>query len=85
MLTGIAKAGTVDGVLLELHGAMVAEGIDDADGYILSAVRQLVGPDVPIIAQLDIHSNLSQTMVAAADVLIGRHTGYGSARNSCNP
>ena len=74
LLEGIEVAGAIDGVLLELHGAMVAEGIDDADGHILAAVRRLVGPDMPIVGQLDIHSNVSQGMIEAADVLIGRET-----------
>ena len=74
LLEGIASAGSIDGVLLELHGAMVAEGIDDAEGHILAAVRKVVGSDVPIVAQLDIHSNVSRQMVEMADVLIGRET-----------
>lgn len=74
LLDGIARAGRIDGVLLELHGAMVAEGIDDAEGHILAAVRHLVGPTTPIVAQLDIHSNMSPRMVELADVLIGRET-----------
>ena len=74
LLTEIAGAGAIDGVLLELHGAMVAEGIDDAEGHILSAVRNVVGSDTPIVAQLDIHSNVSRQMVEVADVLIGRET-----------
>ena len=74
MLERMEAAGTVDGVLLELHGSMVAEGIDDGEGHILSAVRELVGADVPILAQLDIHSNVSPRMVEMADVLIGRET-----------
>ena len=74
LLDEIAAAGEIDGVLLELHGAMVAEGIDDGEGHILNAVRELVGSDVPILAQLDIHSNVSHRMVEMADVLIGRET-----------
>jgi microcystin degradation protein MlrC len=74
LLDGIAAAGEVDGVLLELHGAMVAEGIDDCEGYILAAVRRLVGPATPVLAQLDIHANVSPRMVEMADVLIGRET-----------
>jgi microcystin degradation protein MlrC len=74
MLTRMAAASPIDGVLLELHGAMVAEGIDDGEGHILAAVRNLVGPHVPIVGQLDIHSNMSQRMVELADVLIGRET-----------
>ena len=74
MLDRIAGAGSIDGVLLDLHGAMVAEGIDDGEGHILTAVRELVGPQVPILAELDIHSNVSRRMIEMADVLIGRET-----------
>ena len=74
MLDRIAEAGSIDGVLLDLHGAMVAEGIDDGEGHILAAVRELVGPQVPILAELDIHSNVSRRMIEMADVLIGRET-----------
>ena len=74
LLDGIEAAGTIDGLLLELHGAMVVEGIDDGEGHILEAVRREVGPRVPIVAQLDIHSNISYRMVALADALVGRRT-----------
>ncbi|MBV7333316.1 M81 family metallopeptidase [Chloroflexi bacterium TSY] len=74
MLVGFKNAGPIDGVLLELHGSMVVEGIDDGEGHILAAVRELVGPDVPILGQLDIHSCISHQMVEMADVLIGRET-----------
>ena len=74
MLDRISGAGEIDGVLLELHGAMVVEGIDDGEGHILTAVRDIVGAEVPILAQLDIHSNVSLRMIEKADVLIGRET-----------
>ena len=74
MLTRMGQIDRIDGVLLDLHGAMVAEGHDDADGHILAAVRERVGPKVPIIAQLDIHSNMSPLRIEAADVIIGHET-----------
>ena len=74
LLQGIETSGRIDGVLLELHGAMVAEEVPDGEGYILAAVRDLVGAEVPIVAQLDIHSNVSIRMVDVADVLIGRES-----------
>ena len=80
ILNGITEAGSIDGVLLELHGSMVVgdlegpDGIDDPEGHILAAIRKVVGSTVPILAQLDIHSNVSPQMVDAADVLIGRET-----------
>ena len=69
----------LDGVLLELHGSMSVgdldgpDGLGDAEGHLLAAVRETVGPEVPVLAQLDIHSNVSQQMVAMADG--GRHVG----------
>ena len=80
IVQGIRDAGQIDGVLLELHGSMVVgepgspEGLDDPEGYILQSIRDVVGPDVPILAQLDIHSNVSRQMVEQASVLIGRET-----------
>jgi microcystin degradation protein MlrC len=69
----ITGAGSIQGVLLELHGSMVAEGEDDADGAILRAVRRTVGT-LPIIVQLDIHSNVSAEMIEHADGIIVRET-----------
>jgi len=64
----IAVAGAIDGVLLELHGSLVAEGVPDGDGHILAEVRRQAGQGVPVVAQLDIHSSMSQRMVEMADV-----------------
>src|SRR5918993_622144 len=66
--------GPLDGVLLALHGAMVTEIDDDGDGYVLQTVREIVGPDVPLVATLDLHANISPRMVELADVLIGYDT-----------
>ena len=74
LLDRVRSALPVDGVLLELHGSMVAEGIDDGEGHILEAVRGIVGAGTPLLAQLDIHSNVSRRMVEMADVLIGRES-----------
>jgi microcystin degradation protein MlrC len=70
LLNRLATALPVDGVLLALHGAMVAEGEDDCEGDILRRVRGLVGPGCPVVSTLDMHGNLSPAMVAAADVLV---------------
>ena len=71
ILHGISAALPVDGVLLVLHGAMALSDWDDAEGLLLREVRELVGPDVPIVAPLDLHTNLSDEMVAYADALVG--------------
>ena len=74
MLADLRAAGRLDGVLLDLHGAMVPEGIDDGDGDIIAAVRLVVGPDVPIAVTLDFHGNLGRAMVEDADLLHGYKT-----------
>lgn len=74
MLRDLKAAGKVDGVLLDLHGAMVPEGLDDGEGDLIQAVRGVVGPGVPIAVSLDFHGNLSETMVREADLLHGYKT-----------
>lgn len=74
LLERIAAARPVDGVLLVLHGAMMAEGAPDATGEILARVRALVGPDVPVVGTLDLHANVTRRMVGEATALIGYHT-----------
>ncbi len=74
LLDGIKGAGQIDAVMLHLHGAAVAEGIDDVEGYVLEAVRKLVGPKVPIVSTLDLHGNMTEKMVQNADLLIGYDT-----------
>ena len=53
---------------------MVAEGIDEADAYVVQRMREAVGPDVPIVCTLDYHANVSAALVDAADVLVGYDT-----------
>ena len=66
----LQKALPVDAVYLDLHGAMVAEHVDDGEGELLARVRQIVGDKVPVVASLDLHANVTQRMVAMADGLV---------------
>jgi microcystin degradation protein MlrC len=70
MLRDLRAALPVDVVLLMLHGAMIAEGYDDCEEDIISRVRQIVGPEVVIGVELDLHCHLSESKIAAADVVI---------------
>src|ERR671918_1074428 len=63
LLQNLKAAGKVDGVYLDLHGAMVSEEFEDGEGEILRRVRAAVGPRVPIVASLDLHANVTRTMV----------------------
>lgn len=64
----------IDGVLLDLHGAMVVEGIDDGDGDFIASVREVVGPKTPIVVTTDLHANHTAARVAAAHAIIGYDT-----------
>ena len=64
----------VDGVYLDLHGAMVTEHVDDGEGELLARVRQVVGPDVPVVASLDLHANVTARMLEHADAFVAYRT-----------
>lgn len=70
----LKAAGKVDAVFVANHGAMVATDSHDPDGDLIAAMRDVVGPDVPIIVTLDLHANISDKMVAASDMIVGYRT-----------
>ena len=74
MTAAVRGALPLDGVLLALHGALVADGAPDVEGEILEAIRAVIGPDVPLVATLDLHDNVTERMARAADALILFHT-----------
>ena len=74
LLYQLARAGNVDAVYLDLHGAMVTETHDDGEGEILARIRRAVGPRVPIVVSLDLHANMSDIMLDRADALIAYRT-----------
>ncbi|MEW6301277.1 MAG: M81 family metallopeptidase, partial [Thermodesulfobacteriota bacterium] len=73
-LAMLRKAGPVDGVFLQLHGTAVAEHVDDCEGDLLAALRELLGEKVPLIASLDGHANVTPLMATHASMLIGVKT-----------
>ncbi|MFK7967287.1 MAG: M81 family metallopeptidase [Burkholderiaceae bacterium] len=66
---GLRQAGDVDGVYLDLHGAMVTETYDDGEGEILRRVREIVGDRVPVVASLDLHANVTAQMLEQSDAM----------------
>lgn len=70
LLSCLMANSPVDVVLLNLHGAMVAEGYDDCEGDLITRIRQQVDPSVIIAVELDLHCHLSEAMVKSADVII---------------
>lgn len=70
ILAPLAAALPLDGVYLDLHGAMVTETYDDGEGELLRRVRAVVGDRVRIVASLDLHANVSAAMVERSDALV---------------
>ena len=74
LVDDLRNCGSLDAVYLDLHGAMVAEHVDDADGELLRRVRAVVGAGVPVVASLDFHANLSSEMARCATALVSYRT-----------
>ncbi len=67
--SGIEEGPRLDGVYLDLHGAMVCEHHEDGEGELLRRVRAIVGPQVPIVISLDLHVNLTEAMLEHCDAM----------------
>lgn len=74
LLERLSACGQVDGVYLDLHGAMKAADMDDAEADLARAVRQTVGNDALIAASMDLHGNISHDYVAQIDMLTAYRT-----------
>jgi microcystin degradation protein MlrC len=69
-----ANAGRLDGAYLVLHGAMATEHEDDPEGLVLSELRELLGPEVPIVASFDLHAHMTERMVRSASAIVAYQT-----------
>lgn len=74
IIAALRRVLPVDAALLALHGAMVADGAPDVEGEVLQAARELIGVNVPLVATLDLHANITERMVRAVDALVLYHT-----------
>lgn len=83
MLAELAAAGPLDGLLLALHGATVSADFRDADGELLRRVRQQLGREVPVVATLDLHANVSPQMATEADALLTYRTNPHLDQEAC--
>ena len=74
ILDGLKSAPPFDAVYLCLHGAMVTEHLQDGEGELLRRVRDYIGPDMPLVASLDLHCNTTPEMMAHADLMVAYRT-----------
>ena len=70
LLRRIAALGRLDGVYLDLHGAMVTEQHQDGEGELLERLRKQVGDALPVVVSLDLHANMTERMVRHASALV---------------
>ena len=70
----LRAAGRLDAVFMDLHGAMVAQRHDDGDAEILRRIRQVAGPDLPVVSALDFHANVGRDMMAHTSGLLAFRT-----------
>jgi microcystin degradation protein MlrC len=74
IIDDLTAGAPLDGIYLDLHGAMVAEHHEDGEGELLRRIRALVGDKIPIVTSLDYHTNLTREMVQYASAMIGYRT-----------
>jgi microcystin degradation protein MlrC len=72
-----------DGLLLGLHGAMVAEGYADADGAVLQRLRTALGPDFPIVVSFDLHGNISERLAGHCTAAVAYRTNPHVDQREC--
>lgn len=69
IMAKLAAAGPVDGMLLDIHGAMSVTGRSDAEGDLVTAIRSVIGPEPYLSAAMDLHGNVSSVLFDACDLL----------------
>ncbi|MDO4784120.1 MAG: M81 family metallopeptidase [Propionibacteriaceae bacterium] len=66
---GLSALGPIDGVFFDIHGAMSVEGLTDAEGDLISAIRAVIGPGPLVASGMDLHGNVSGTLFTQTDLL----------------
>ena len=61
--------GGLDGLFFDIHGAMRVDGLDDAEGDLITAIREVIGTDVMVSASMDLHGNVSDALVSQVDLI----------------
>lgn len=74
LIDSIPLDGSLSGIWLYLHGSMQVEFLGSGEAFLVSAIRELVGPSVPISVALDFHGNISYTLTRVANLITGYRT-----------
>lgn len=70
ILSDLKAAGPVDAVLMFMHGAMIADGYDDCEGDLVTRIRGIVGDEVRIGIELDLHAHIDNVLTDASDIIV---------------
>ncbi|MBT2495589.1 M81 family metallopeptidase [Microbacterium sp. ISL-59] len=65
----VADGEKLDGLFFDIHGAMSVVGMDDAEGDLITAIREVIGADVVVSASMDLHGNVSRTLIENVDII----------------
>ena len=74
IIEGVKSAGKIDGIYLDMHGALHVEGYDDAQDHLVKALRQVSSEDILISGSFDLHGNMSEDFVERLDILTAYRT-----------
>jgi len=74
ILEGVRAHPEADGMYFSMHGAMGVQGMFDPEGDLLSAIREIMGPEFPLAVSFDLHANNTKKRTVAADIIVGYHT-----------
>ena len=74
LLERLDRLRPLDGLYLDMHGAMSVIGMDDAEGDLYTAIRASLGPDILLSASCDLHGNVSERAMSALDIITGYRT-----------
>ncbi|WP_134701033.1 M81 family metallopeptidase [Ammoniphilus sp. YIM 78166] len=69
ILEAVRNAGELDGICFCLHGSMYTQAVEDPEGDLMSAIREIVGPDLPIVCALDMHATVTDELIRSVNAL----------------
>ncbi len=68
-LRALVTEAPLDGLFFDIHGAMSVDGLEDAEGDLITAIREVIGADVIVSASMDLHGNVSDPLVSQVDII----------------
>ena len=74
ILEGLRGIKKLDGIYLSLFGTTGVEGLFDAEGDLLQAIRGEYGASLPICTSYDVHGNITEKKVRLSTIILNGKT-----------